>query len=68
MAIGLKIPKFKDLSITNKINIYNKPKYVYIPLVSQNDTNITVMVKKDDYVFKGSVIGKRKGNTYTAVF
>lgn len=62
MAIGLKIPKFKDLSITNKISIYNKPKYVYIPLVSQNDTNITVLVKKDDYVFKGSVVGKRKGN------
>jgi electron transport complex protein RnfC len=62
MAIGIKIPKFKELSVKNKISIYNKPKYIYIPLISQNDTNITVMVKKDDYVFKGSIIGKRKGN------
>ena len=62
MAIGLKIPKFKDLSNKNKINIYNKPKRVYIPLVSQNDTNITVLVKKGDYVFKGSIVGNRKGS------
>ena len=37
-------------------------KYVYIPLISGNDTNITVAVKKGDYVYKGTVIGKRKGN------
>jgi len=37
-------------------------KYVYIPLISGNDTNITVTVKKGDYVYKGSIIGKRKGN------
>ena len=36
-------------------------KYVYIPLISGNDTNITVAVKKGDYVYKGTVIGKRKG-------
>lgn len=59
---GQKIPKFKDMSITDKIKVYNKPKYVYIPLICQNDTNITVAVKKGDYVFKGSIIGKRKGN------
>ncbi|MDD3392005.1 MAG: RnfABCDGE type electron transport complex subunit C [Bacilli bacterium] len=59
---GVKIPKHKKLTQNKKIRIYNKPKIVYIPLVSQNDTNITVMVKKDDYVCKGDILGKRKGS------
>ena len=62
MIAGIKIPGFKEMSIKNKIGIYNKMKYVYIPLISGGDTNITVAVKKGDYVYKGSVIGKRKGN------
>lgn len=62
MITGLKIPGLKSMSIKNKIGIYNKMKYVYIPLISGGDTNITVAVKKGDYVYKGSVIGKRKGN------
>ena len=62
MISGVKIPNRKQMSIKNKIGIYNKMKYVYIPLISGNDTNITVAVKKGDYVYKGSVIGKRKGN------
>lgn len=62
MITGIKIPKNKQMSIKDKIGIYNKMKYVYIPLISGNDTNVTVAVKKGDYVYKGSVIGKRKGN------
>lgn len=62
MITGVKIPTYKAMSIKNKIGVYNKMKYVYIPLISGNDTNITVAVKKGDYVYKGSVIGKRKGN------
>ena len=62
MITGLKIPGIKGMSIKNKIGIYNKMKFVYIPLISGGDTDITVAVKKGDYVYKGSVIGKRKGN------
>jgi len=58
---GVRLPKRKKLSIGKKISIYNKPKLVYIPLISSNDQNITVLVKKDDYVFKGSIIARRKG-------
>lgn len=60
--LGIKIPKRKSISIKEKIGIYNKMKYVYIPLISGLDKNITVIVKKGDYVYKGSVIGKRKGD------
>lgn len=62
MISGVKIPGSKNMSIKDKIGVYNKMKYVYIPLISGNDTNVTVAVKKGDYVYKGSVIGKRKGN------
>lgn len=62
MLIGVKVPKRKTMSIKDKIGVYNKMKYVYIPLISGNDINITVAVKKGDYVYKGTVIGKRKGN------
>lgn len=62
MITGLKIPKRKKMSIKEKVGVYNKMKYVYIPLISGNDTNITISVKKGDYVYKGSIVGKRKGN------
>lgn len=62
MITGIKIPTRKKMSIKEKIGVYNKMKYVYIPLISGNDTNITVSVKKGDYVYKGTIIGKRKGN------
>lgn len=62
MIAGIKINGHKQMSIKSKIGVYNKMKYVYIPLISGNDTNITVAVKKGDYVYKGSVIGKRKGD------
>lgn len=62
MSIGIKISNLKKMSLKKATSTFLQPKFVYIPLISQNDTNITLMVKKGDYVFKGTVIGKRKGN------
>lgn len=62
MLSGVKIPGFKKMSSDKKMRFYDKPKYVYIPLISQNDTNITTIVKKGDHVYKGTIVGKRKGN------
>lgn len=58
---GIKISKGKELTKNKKLSFFNKPKYVYIPLVSGNDKDITVTVKKGEYVYKGSIVGKRKG-------
>ncbi len=58
--MNVKIDKHKLTN--NKLLVYNKPKKVYIPLISGNDTNITILVKKGEYVYKGSIIGKRKGD------
>ncbi len=61
MSRGLRIPNHKKESITDKISIYEKPSHVYIPLICQNDTNITVLVRIGDYVHKGDIIARRRG-------
>lgn len=58
---GLKIPKYKEMSMKHKLNVYNKTEKVYIPLEYNDNETSTILVKKDDYVFKGSLLGKRKG-------
>lgn len=60
IKMKVKIPKHKITQ--NDLIVYNKPKKVYIPLISGNDTNITILVNKGEYVYKGSIVGKRKGD------
>lgn len=60
MARGLRLLSHKNKD--TELVIYNKPEYVYIPLVNGNDKDITILVKKGDYVYKGTHLGKRKGN------
>ena len=62
-----KIPKYKTMSINENLNNFNKPKLVYIPLAVQCDYDITALVKKDDYVYKGMIIAKSKGNLRTPI-
>lgn len=65
---GLNLSKFKDVAVKHKLNIYNKPNKVYIPLVTNSNENVTILVKKDAYVFKGSIIAKRKGENRLNIF
>lgn len=58
---GVKLEQNKEIS-KDHFMIYNKPKYIYIPLIMGNDTDLTVLVKKDDYVCKGEPVARRKGN------
>ena len=58
----MKVKIDKHKLTDDKILVYNKPKKIYIPLISGNDTNITILVKKGEYVYKGSIIAKRKGD------
>lgn len=62
MAIGVKLDLGKEITKYSNLENFTNPKYVYIPLVSGNDKNITLVVKKGDYVYKGSIVGKSKGN------
>lgn len=61
MITGIRINKGKELTKSKKLVFYNKPKKVYIPLISGGDRNVTVIVKKGDYIHKGSIVAKRKG-------
>ena len=58
----MKVKIDKHKLTKEELIVYNKPKKVYIPLISGNDTNITILVNKGEYVYKGSIIGKRKGD------
>lgn len=58
---GIKIKGHKELCKDN-ILIYNKPKYVYIPLLNGRNEDVSIFVKKGDYVYKGTILGKTKGN------
>ena len=40
----------------NELKKYNKPEYVYIPY----ETEDTIYVKKNEYIYKGMIIGKKK--------
>lgn len=40
---------------------YLKPDIVYIPLINGDDEEITITVKKDDYVYKDMMVAKTKG-------
>jgi len=62
MIVGTKIDAGKELTKKRKLNFFTRPKYVYIPLISGDDRNITTVVKKGDYIYKGSIVAKRKGN------
>lgn len=57
---GVRIEANKELA-RNHVTVYNKPKYIYIPLIVGKDTDLTVLVKKDDYVCKGEMIARKKG-------
>ncbi len=64
----MKIKIDKHKLTDDKIMYYNKPEVVYIPLISGNDTDITILVKKGEYVYKGGIIAKRKGDLRIPIY
>lgn len=62
MITGKRLDEGKELTMYENINSFLSPKYIYIPLASGNDKDITILTKKGDYVYKGSIIAKSKGN------
>lgn len=66
--IGIKLEKNKKISITDNIIEMSQPKVAYIPLINRNDKNVTILVKKGEYVCKGQMIGKTKGKLSIPLF
>ncbi len=59
--MALHLPKYKKVTMEHAVSKYHRPKYVYIPLISGGDTNVTLLVQKGDYVNKGEPVARRKG-------
>lgn len=59
--MALHLPKYKKQTVEHALGKYLRPKYVYIPLISAGDTNMTELVQKGDYVNKGTPVARRKG-------
>lgn len=62
MKIGTKIDGHKSMSMKEDLLIFDKPKYVYIPLICGNDTNLKLTVEVGDEVNIGQVVAMREGN------
>lgn len=58
----MKVKISKKHLTQDELVVFNKPNKVYIPLISGNDTDITILVKKGEYVYKGSIVAKSKGD------
>ncbi len=65
MAKGIKIEK--NIAKKSELLKFDKPKFVYIPLLSINDTEPTVLAKKKDKVLIGTPIAKTKGDVKMAI-
>lgn len=68
IMIGKRLEKKKTMSISDSVTIYNKPKYIYIPLINGNNQEVISLVKKGDYVKKGSTVAKTKGDLSIPLF
>lgn len=58
---GKKLNGYKELTKKKELNKYLNPNIVYIPLINGNDEDVTILVSKDDYVYKNMMIAKTKG-------
>lgn len=63
MIIGTKLEGHKELT-KDKILVFDKPKYVYIPLIIGSNKDITINVKEKDYVYKNQIIGYRNDDKF----
>lgn len=56
--------KFNNCSL----NLFLKPKEVFIPLIIDNSDSVTILVKENDYVYKGQIIGRKKDESKLGIF
>ena len=62
MLTGKKLEGHKNLTKYNKLNKFTNPNVVYIPLINGSDDDVTITLKKGDYVYKDMMVAKTKGN------
>lgn len=65
MIRGTKLTNNKNMSLQSKFRVIKDVDYIYIPLVTYNNKNITCDFKIGDYVYKGQIIA-RSNDKYDA--
>lgn len=53
---------------SSSLNLFLKPKEVFIPLIIDNSDSVTLLVKENDYVYKGQIIGRKKDESKLGIF
>lgn len=66
--IGIKLQNHKKISITDNIEEFDSPNFVYIPLSNRGDDNTDVFIKQNDYVYKNQLIAKVNGKYAIPIF
>lgn len=64
----MKVKVNNKKNLDNNLLIFNKPKEVFIPLISGVNADVTILVKKGEYVYKNSIIAKTKGDFRIPIF
>ena len=59
--------EYKKMSY-GPLNFYLKPEYIYLPLFIAGSDDITLLVKKGDYVYKGSIIARKRDENKLSIF
>ena len=68
MKKGTKLFSYKNDTKNAEITVYNKPEFVYIPLVNGSDKDITLLVKKGDIIKNDINIGINTKNGIEKIF
>ena len=53
---GIKLKGYRKLTKDKEIIVFDKPKYVYIPLICSNSTDVDIKIRRGSHVKIGSVI------------
>lgn len=51
-----------------QLNSYLKPEYIYLPLFIANSDNVTLLVKKGDYVYKGDIVARKRDESKLSIY
>lgn len=59
--------EYKKMS-NGPLNFYLKPEYIYLPLFIAGSNDITLLVKKGDYVYKGDAVARKRDETKLNIY
>lgn len=59
--------EYKKMSY-GPLNFYLKPEYIYLPLFIAGSDDVTILVKKGDYIYKGDSIARKRDESKLNIY